>query len=97
MSILDSCAAHSSNTRSPGSRPRSRQRYDLILDCVGNHSFSECRRVLNPVGRLVMVGAPHDVSLIGLLAPMIKTILLSAFVDQKAVMFIANSSQHDLT
>ena len=44
-----------------------------------------------------MVGAPHDVSLIGLLAPMIKTILLSAFVDQKAVMFIAKSSQDDLT
>ena len=26
------------------------QRYDLILDCVGNHSFSACRRVLNPQG-----------------------------------------------
>ena len=26
----------------------SNQRYDLILECVGNHSFSECRRVLNP-------------------------------------------------
>src|SRR5437588_3333411 len=66
----------------------SNQRYDVILDCVGNHSFSECRRVLNPEGRFVMIGAPHDVSLMGLLAPMIKTILLSAFVSQKAVMFI---------
>ena len=73
------------------------QRYDLILDCVGNHSFSACRRVLNPIGRFVMVGAPHDVSVIGLLAPMIKTVLLSAFVSQKAVMFIAKSSQDDLT
>src|SRR5712691_2037622 len=45
------------------------QRYDLILDCVGNHSFSACRRVLNPDGRFVMVGAPHDLSLTGLLAP----------------------------
>src|SRR5205807_10297282 len=26
----------------------SNQRYDLILDCVGNHSFSEYRRVLTP-------------------------------------------------
>ena len=26
----------------------SNQRYDLMLDCVGNHSFSECKRVLNP-------------------------------------------------
>src|SRR5438874_1276664 len=29
----------------------SNQRYDLILDCVGNHSFSACRRILNPDGR----------------------------------------------
>ena len=76
--------------------PGSSQRYDLILDCVGNHSFSECRRVLNPDGRVVMVGAPHDVSVIGLLAPMIKTILLSALVSQKAIMFIAKASQNDL-
>src|SRR6266704_74392 len=73
------------------------QRYDLILDCVGNHSFSECRRVLNPDGRSVMIGAPHDASLMGLLAQMIKALLLSVFVSQKAVMFIAKSSQADLT
>jgi NADPH:quinone reductase-like Zn-dependent oxidoreductase len=75
----------------------SSQRYDLILDCVGNHSFSACRRVLNPDGRFVMVGAPHDLSVIGLLAPTIKTLLLSLFVSQKAVMFIGKSSQPDLT
>src|SRR5207237_2457702 len=46
----------------------SNQGYDLILECVGNHSFSECRRVLNPTGRFVMVGAPHEMSAIGLLA-----------------------------
>src|SRR5271166_3252654 len=32
------------------------QRYDLIFDCVGNHSLSELRRVLNPNGICVMVG-----------------------------------------
>jgi NADPH:quinone reductase-like Zn-dependent oxidoreductase len=73
------------------------ERYDLILDCVGNHSFSACRRILNPDGRFVMVGAPHDLSLIGLLAQTIKALLLSVFVSQKAVMFIAKSSQDDLT
>jgi len=75
----------------------SNQSYDLILDCVGNHSFSECRRVLNPTGRFVMVGGPHEMSVIGLLAFMIKPLLLSLFVSQKAVMFIAKSSQDDLT
>src|SRR5437868_1374106 len=75
----------------------SNQRYDLILECVGNHSFSECRRVLTAAGRLVMVGAPHEMSVIGLLASMIKPLLLSLFVSQKAVIFIAKSSQEDLT
>ena len=75
----------------------SNQRYDLILECVGNHSFSECRRVLTTAGRFVMIGAPHEMSVIGLLALMIKPPLLSLFVSQKAVMFIAKSSQEDLT
>ena len=75
----------------------SNQRYDLILECVGNHSFSECRRVLTAAGRLVMVGAPHEMSVIRLLASMIKPLLLSLFVSQKAVIFIAKSSQEDLT
>ena len=44
-----------------------------------------------------MIGAPHDVSMIGLLAPMIKTLVVSPFTSQKAVMFIAKSSQDDLT
>jgi NADPH:quinone reductase-like Zn-dependent oxidoreductase len=75
----------------------SNQRYDLILDCVGNHSFSACRRILNPDGRCVMIGAPHDASMMGLLAQMVTALLLSPFVSQKAVMFIAKSSQDDLT
>lgn len=75
----------------------SNQRYDLILDCVGNHPFSECRRVLTPIGRFVGVGAPHDLSVMDLLGSMIKDSLLSIFSSQKAVMFIAKSSQADLT
>jgi NADPH:quinone reductase-like Zn-dependent oxidoreductase len=75
----------------------SNQRYDLILDCVGNHSFSACRRVLNPEGRFLMVGAPHDASALDLLVPMIKAPLLSLFGSQKAIPFISKPSQDDLT
>src|SRR6187402_1625664 len=32
------------------------QRYDLIFDLIGNHSFSERRRILNPNGICVMAG-----------------------------------------
>jgi NADPH:quinone reductase-like Zn-dependent oxidoreductase len=74
----------------------SNQRYDVILECVGNHSFSECRRVLNPSGRFVGIGAPHDISVMDLLVPMVKDLWSSVFGSQKSVMFIAKSSQADL-
>jgi NADPH:quinone reductase-like Zn-dependent oxidoreductase len=75
----------------------SNQRYDLILDCVGNHSFSACKRVLNPEGRSVIIGGPHDISMTALFARMLKTALVSLFGKKKAVMFIAKASQADLT
>ena len=50
---------------------KSGHRYDIVLDCVGNHSFSEWRHVLNPKGILVGVGAPADVPLSRLLAGLI--------------------------
>jgi len=72
-------------------------RYDVILDCVGNKSFSECRRVLNPKGRLVMVGGPHDPKIMELLTPLLKALLFSPFMNQKAIPFIAKASQADLS
>jgi len=75
---------------------KTNQHYDFIFDCVGNHSVSECRRVLTQNGRYVGIGAPHDASLLALLIPMIKEVVLSAFRSQKVVMFIAKASQEDL-
>ncbi|HSJ43967.1 MAG TPA: NAD(P)-dependent alcohol dehydrogenase [Euzebyales bacterium] len=37
---------------------RGDERYDLIVDIPGNHPFAECRRVLTPGGRYVLIG--HD-------------------------------------
>jgi NADPH:quinone reductase-like Zn-dependent oxidoreductase len=76
---------------------RSGQRYDLVLDCVGNHSLSACRRVLNPKGILVMVGAPDDSPMIRLLARMLGALVTSRFGSQKMVFFIAKVNQEDLT
>src|SRR5206468_12174114 len=75
---------------------RSGQRYDLVLDCVGNHSLSACRRVLNPKGILVMVGAPDESPVYRLLARLLGALLLSRFVSQKMVFFIAIVNQEDL-
>ncbi|GAA0824083.1 NAD(P)-dependent alcohol dehydrogenase [Streptosporangium amethystogenes subsp. fukuiense] len=37
---------------------RSGERYDLIFDVPGNHSFSDCRHALTPEGTYVLIG--HD-------------------------------------
>jgi NADPH:quinone reductase-like Zn-dependent oxidoreductase len=63
------------------------ERYDLILDCVGNHSLSAFRRVLKPRGILVMIGAPGDAPLLGLLARLVGAIVLSPFISWKMVFF----------
>ena len=73
------------------------ERYDVILECVGNKSFSECRPVLKPEGRYVIVGGPHDVTMISIMASALKAMAASSISRQKAVMFIAKSSQPDLT
>src|SRR2546430_16868997 len=35
---------------------KSAERYDVMLDNVGNHSLSECRGVLTPKGKYVLIG-----------------------------------------
>jgi len=76
---------------------KSGQRYDLILDCVGNHSLSACRRVLNPRGTYIAVGGPSGRWMIGPLARAITALALSRFVSQKLVMVLAKPSKGDLT
>jgi NADPH:quinone reductase-like Zn-dependent oxidoreductase len=73
------------------------ERYDLILDCVGNHPFSECRRVLNPKGRFVLIGIPHDATMKLLMARMANAVFYSLFSSQKLVWFMGKPSRADLT
>jgi NADPH:quinone reductase-like Zn-dependent oxidoreductase len=72
------------------------QRYDLILDTYMDHSLSACRRVLRTKGIYVMVGGPARRWMIGILAPVIKALVVSPFVSQNFVTFIARSSKEDL-
>jgi NADPH:quinone reductase-like Zn-dependent oxidoreductase len=76
---------------------KSGQRYDLILDCVGNHSLSACRRILNPKGIHIAVGGPSGPWMIGPLASAITAAVLSRFASQKLVMVLMRRSKEDLT
>jgi NADPH:quinone reductase-like Zn-dependent oxidoreductase len=74
---------------------RSGQRYDLILDNVGNHSLSDCRRILRPRGICVTAGAPKKPGI--LLARLLAAPALSRFGSKKFVPFIAKMAKDDLT
>lgn len=76
---------------------KSAQRYDLIVDNVGNRSLLQVRRVLAPEGIYVMVGGPSDDPWIGAIATPLKAFLLSPFVSQEAVFLFADLNQKDLT
>src|SRR5213592_260000 len=75
------------------------QRYDVILDNVPNHSLSECRRILNPNGKYVMIGGggPNDNRWIGPFGRVIHMLILSPFINQKMGMMMADANQNDLT
>src|SRR5664279_4602312 len=73
------------------------ERFDLILDCVGNHSVAACRRVLNPQGTYVPVGGESGPWMIGAMVGSLTTLVLSWFVSQTLVpAFLAKANQSDL-
>jgi NADPH:quinone reductase-like Zn-dependent oxidoreductase len=76
------------------------ERYDLIYDLVGNHSFSDRRSVLSPNGICVMAGVGgagwHDGIAMRLLGEL-NAYVRSRFVAQKFVSYIAQLNQKDLT
>ena len=78
---------------------KSGQRYDVMLDNVPNHSLSECRGVLTPEGKYVMIGGggPNDNRWIGPFGRLIQTMVVSPFVSQKMGMMMAELKKSDLT
>src|SRR5205085_8073577 len=75
------------------------QLYDVILDNVPNHSLSECRHILNPKGKYVMIGGggPNDGRWIGPFGRIINMLTLSPFVSQNVGMILADLNTKDLT
>ena len=79
---------------------KSGQRYDLIFDLVGNHSFSERRRILNQNGICVMAGIGgagwHD-GMAMRLAGELNAYVRSRFVSQKFITYISQFNKQDMT
>ena len=75
------------------------QRYDLILDVPGNHSFSECKRALTPEGTYVLIGHDHfgdsGRRWLGSLPRAFKLMLMSRFVKQLPAVSFSTPSKKD--
>ena len=68
---------------------RSGQKYDLILDAVGNCSVAGYRRALTPQGAVAVAGFTT-------IARMLQVALLGAWGRQKIRLFLARPNQEDL-
>jgi NADPH:quinone reductase-like Zn-dependent oxidoreductase len=75
---------------------RTGERYDLILDVAGSKSWRACKRVLARDGRLVIVGGPGDTLLLGPLAHIAATKLMSLGSSRKTPFFIAKFNRADM-
>jgi NADPH:quinone reductase-like Zn-dependent oxidoreductase len=70
-------------------------RYDLILDIGGNRSMSDLRRAMTPKGTLVIVGGGGG-ALFGPLAFMVRALVMSRFMSQSVLPFLAETNKKDL-
>jgi NADPH:quinone reductase-like Zn-dependent oxidoreductase len=69
---------------------QSGQRYDLILDNVASHSFSDLRRALTPQG-MIVPNSGH-----GGMGYVFKAFLLSPLMRQQGSMYLASPNSKDL-
>ncbi|HEY3852456.1 MAG TPA: NAD(P)-dependent alcohol dehydrogenase [Steroidobacteraceae bacterium] len=72
------------------------ERYDLIIDNVGNHSQSEYRRVLTPSGAVVAVGGVNCGACLGPLLTWLGDAVVSPLHRQKRISMLAELNQDDL-
>ena len=96
MDMVRSIGAHHVMDYTQEDFNKSGQRYDLIFDSVGNHSLSDCRRALTTEGLLVLVGGSGNGRWLGPLTGVLKAVVLSPFVSQKLLPFLAHLSKDDL-
>ena len=74
------------------------ERYDVILDNVGNLALSEARRLLTPNGVFVLIGGggPEDGHWLGPMLSWLKAPLYSKWTNQDFLVLLADMTQQDL-
>jgi NADPH:quinone reductase-like Zn-dependent oxidoreductase len=75
---------------------RSGERYDLLIDVAGNHSWRANRRVLDPKGKRVLVGMPSGNRLIGPLARLGGFMAVRQFSKDRQSFFICKPNRENL-
>jgi NADPH:quinone reductase-like Zn-dependent oxidoreductase len=73
---------------------RDGQRYDMLFDVAGNHSWSDCKRVLTPNGTHVVAGVSSRER--PTILPLLLAPVASRFRRQKLVSFVAKHRNADL-
>src|ERR1043166_5158470 len=73
------------------------ERYDVMLDNVGNHSLFECKGVLTPSGKYVLIGGggAGDQGFLGGLGKALWAMGFSKFVNQQMGMMVADAHTND--
>jgi NADPH:quinone reductase-like Zn-dependent oxidoreductase len=74
---------------------RTGARYDVLFDNAGTRSWRECKRVLEPEGRVALVGGPIG-TVFGPLTHTAAMMLASKFGGRSAKFFIAKPNKDDL-
>jgi NADPH:quinone reductase-like Zn-dependent oxidoreductase len=72
------------------------EKYDVIIDNVGNHPLSRLRRVMTAKGRDVIVGGPSEGKWLGPIKLVMKGRMYSKFVEQEFVFLLAEINPSDL-
>jgi NADPH:quinone reductase-like Zn-dependent oxidoreductase len=75
---------------------RGGEQYNLILDIAGNRSWSDYKRVLEPSGKLVIIGGPKGNRLFGPLGHVIGVRVASVASSQNSTFFIAHFNLPDM-
>ena len=75
---------------------RSDRRHHLVFDVAGSRPWSQLKRILEPDGRIVLVGGPMSNRLLGPLGHVVKVRLATMRGSRSSVFFIATFDKADL-